>query len=280
MATTARQDRDMEKSAMTTAAQKAIGITVEVMDVEVIGADPCFAEPMEVLRTLEREIRRKELLLDSGDIEKHLDRVARDNKEATAPRFKPVPWAKPGGGRADTLRARLKRNRAELIKLEKEREKALAAAGIAPKPKPSVSATAVATALTLIRDGVRPERRDWAAERSQLQDDIQVCNAARQEQQLVVDAVRDKLSFELAVRLRSEHRAMVLKLYRALQATAKADAELRTLRASILKGGYLLRHDVLPQPTIGSTLVLGDESEFDSEISRVRRQLEQMGILT
>ncbi|MFZ1905221.1 MAG: hypothetical protein WAU56_07500 [Steroidobacteraceae bacterium] len=217
--------------------------------VERIDSSPRFATAAAILHTLEEGLRAIERESDALRLEDYLGRS----------RLKADP-------RSGELRQRLKTLR--------ESARTTQAPPVDTELPPPVKA-----ALELLRAGVRPARRDLAALLEQLEDDKAVVREAICAQHAIVEAIRGDLSADVARDVRTAHRELVLTQYRAAQQFAAAiDAE-RELRRSITGAGYTWRDDLLPAPTMRAALILGSEAEFDSEISRVRRMLEEWKVL-
>jgi hypothetical protein len=170
--------------------------------------------------------------------------------------------------RADVLRARLKQLRGP--------------APSAPQSSPAAANVppAVHAALELLRAGTRPPRRDLQRALEQLVEDADIVHAAILAQQAIVDSLKDELSADVSRQCKSAHRELLLAQYRAAQLLAVATDAERELRRSVTGAGYTFRDDLLPAPMLRSALILGSENEFDSEIARVRRQLEEWKVLT
>jgi hypothetical protein len=96
---------------------------------------------------------------------------------------------------------------------------------------------------------------------------------------VIVAEIAAELTLEYSLRLRPAWNALQLELYRAAQELARTTRRVRELRASIVAAGIGSRSDVLAMPGVRSPLILGDESDWHSEIAQWRRILEQIGIL-
>jgi hypothetical protein len=217
--------------------------------ISTIAEHPRFAEATTILRTLESGYAAIEGEVDALRIEGYLAR-------------------QPKGQRAEVLRNRLKGHRA--VNPDKH----------APAPIPKDLAPTVAAAMELLNAGVRPVRRDRKALIAQLEEDRDLLARAVREQQGVVDGLRDELSAQAAERLKAQHRELVLAQFRAAQQFAAATDALKELqRFVVVEGGYLWRADLLPAPSSRGALVLGSEIDFDSDVSRMRRLLEELTIL-
>jgi hypothetical protein len=171
--------------------------------------------------------------------------------------------------REDSLRRRLAELRASAPRAAKQAS--------APEGAPSE----VTAALELLRTGARPPRRDVRRVLEQLDRDIATVNEGLVAQKNIVACLKDELSAQVqtARGIKSAWDAIRIAKYRAAQALAAATDDERALWRSIIEAGYTRRDDLLPTPVLRAALVLGSESEFDSEISRARRWLESAEVL-
>jgi hypothetical protein len=213
---------------------------------EPIGANLRFSDAASVLRALQEGLQRLESEKAWLEAEQYLSRL-------------------PGDKRAKSARDRLAKLRP--------------VGANTPDPTPVELPLAVATALELVRHGTRPPRRDPQAAIQQCETDATLVRDAICAWQPVVDGIRDELSSEVAQRLKASHRELVLRQYRSLQVLAAATDAERAFHRSITDAGYIFRHDVLVAPTLRSALLVGSESDFDSEVSRTRRLLEELKLL-
>lgn len=217
--------------------------------IEQLEAHPRYAAAAEILRVLRSGMAQVESEIDALNIEGHL-------------------ITRPSDPRAPDLRNRLKTLRAASGKTERT-----AAAARTEMP------ATVTAALTLINDGVRPQRSNRRAAIAQLESDKEVIREAIFEQQPIVDALRDELSLEAAQRHAAAYQKLVVATYRAAQTlAAAADAE-RNFQVDFAAAGYSWRPDVMKGYALRAALILGSEHDFDSEISRARRFFEEAKIL-
>jgi hypothetical protein len=91
--------------------------------------------------------------------------------------------------------------------------------------------------------------------------------------------MRGDAAYDQAAALRKHHDALNLRLFRAAQQFAEAAEAERSLRTAFTSAGYPPRYDVLPGLQLSAVLVLGNESDFSSQISSYRRFLEDRKIL-
>jgi hypothetical protein len=222
---------------------------------ESIDSNPRYAPAAAILRTLQEGMQEIQQETDVLRIEAYL------------------------GGQAAALQGSDNQQTKDL----RERVKKHRAKAPPRKPESTVETglpAAIAAALELLRIGTRPPRRDLRALIAQLEEDHGIVHAAVIEQNAIVDSIRNELVAEQATRDQEPWNALQLRKFRALQVvTALADEEADFRQARVGAGFVPWRSDLLP--TIGSRpmLVLGSEREWDSEISRMRRQLEEQRLI-
>ena len=157
----------------------------------------------------------------------------------------------------------------------------LAAAPVAPvaASKAPAPSAAIAAGLALLAGEPVPVAPDHRARLVQLDRDRAAILAAITAQTEAVGAITAELTFRYATQLRPAWNAMQLGMYRAAQELARSAARVRDFRASITAAGIRSRSDILAMPNVRSPLILGSESQYDSEISGWRRILEKQGVL-
>jgi hypothetical protein len=230
----------------------------QIQTLERIDSSPRFATAAAILRTLQEGQRTIESRLDALRVE---ERLAFASTETSTQRLR--------------MQQRLKELRAA----------APPTSAASAKPDSQLPA-AVSAALELLRTGISPARgdarrtrKDFAQDRERLEDDREIVHRAVVLQQSAVDALRGELSCELARELLPAHRELVLAQFRAAQQlAATTDAEME-FRRKVTEAGYTWRDDLLRAPALRSALILGSESYFDSEVGRMRRQLEEWEVL-
>ena len=206
-----------------------------------------YATAMSVLSLLEQGLRRVDLEKDWLEAERWLARQPKDK-------------------RALERRDQLAKLRAPAPKV----------ADLAPGDLPP----AVREALELLKTGTRPVRQDRQAVIVALEADAQVVREAIGVWTVVVDCIRSELVAAQAKKDRKQHDELVLAAFRADQAASAAQDALAEFRRSRIDAGYTpWRSDLLPAPVSREALIRGSETDFDSEISRRRRLLEQWKIL-
>lgn len=231
-----------------------------------ISANPRFAAASAIMVRLTAGLSALDREIDALRIEQHLGTLGAESARTL---------------RNQDLRERLDRHRAASPK-EKPKPQAAPAADDLPAP--------VVVALEALDAGARARRSEKLAELEYLragaraevdllEADRVVVQRAIVAQQEVLDRLRDELSAQVAEHRKAAKRERVLAVFRAAQQFAGAiDAE-RDFDRESAEAGYTPRPDLLPTITLRSALVLGSERFFDSEISRVRRLLEEMKAL-
>ncbi|HVA41671.1 MAG TPA: hypothetical protein VNF49_13465 [Candidatus Binataceae bacterium] len=154
-----------------------------------------------------------------------------------------------------------------------------APAPVAPKSNAAAPSAAVAAGLAVLAGESVPVPPDHAARVGKLDRDHAAIRAAITAQTDVVDQLAGELTLRYATELRPAWDALQLEMYRAAQELSRSAARVRDFRAAIVAAGIGSRSDVLAMPNIRSPLILGSESQYDSEISGWRRILETQGIL-
>ncbi len=172
-----------------------------------------------------------------------------------------------GTQRDDMLRTRL----AEL-----RQDEPIVAAVDPPTDAPTA---AISAGLKVLAGEPAPKPRDYAAQIAEIDRQLEILREAELDQAAVVAEIADTVTVELLNRVAPEWAKLQLSAYRAAQELARATGRVRDLRATILNAGIELRPDILPQPAVRAPLMLGDEAEYDSEISNWRRILERLGML-
>lgn len=108
---------------------------------------------------------------------------------------------------------------------------------------------------------------------------IAALDGAIRKQNEVVDEIAGHLHLEFSQRLRPAWNQLQVELFRAGQELARATKRVRDFTAAMQTAGIRPRSDVLAQAPVRSPLILGEETNWHSEIAGWRRALEQRGIL-
>ena len=175
--------------------------------------------------------------------------------------------AKPDGPRDKLLRSRMKILRADLPPKK-------TTAGIGAEP------AEVAAALALLTGAKALPAEDRASRRMAVEREIVVVRLAVRVQETIYAEKSDELSLRKSESIRAEHDALNLQIYRAAQdLTRLVDAE-RAMRASLLRGGFVIAPEIIGPLPMSGLLLLGSESQHDSQISTCRRFLEARKVLS
>lgn len=150
--------------------------------------------------------------------------------------------------------------------------------------KPSVTdadqAPEIVAGIRLLRGEHIPPQPDRPSQIAKLREQLAVVDNAIMALAPVIEAVRSQKNFELSQRLAAYNNELTLNHYRACVEVVRSVAALRNLHTSVVRAGYgELRSDIAPETIARATLLLGLESESDSQVSTLRRHLEQRGIL-
>jgi hypothetical protein len=169
------------------------------------------------------------------------------------------------------------RERMEKARLEALRAKLAASAPPAPVQSSTGHGPAVEAGLAVIA-GQAPEKQDRAKALIALRDREEVLDKACGAQGTVVGQTRQELSATICQQLREAHDELLQKQLAAARELARATDQERAFRASILAAGYELTSAIIV-PAVRSTLMLGSEQDYDSEISSWGRTLKLNGSL-
>jgi hypothetical protein len=96
-----------------------------------------------------------------------------------------------------------------------------------------------------------------------------------------INDLRSDVGFEQAQRLKGKNDELLVGIFRCSQRLAEAYEQQRQLRAAYVRGGYTTRNDVLPGPEglTGALLLMGVESDWNSQLSQYRKFLQARGLL-
>ncbi len=132
----------------------------------------------------------------------------------------------------------------------------------------------VLAALAIAIGPQPPSAEPFADKIGRLREKVATLRAGIVVQTPVVDRVNDELSRKVALKVQTEHKSQILAIFRAAQALAAAvDAE-RATRHAVAELGFAWRQDICRVAIPAGATRLGSERNFDSDISRCRRQLE------
>jgi hypothetical protein len=234
--------------------------------IESIEGDERFKAASSILRTLEHGLTAIEAEADALRIEEHLKR-------------------QPANARAGDKR-RNSRNADLQARLDKHHAKVPAKA--AEEPTPGGLPATISAALEIIRGGlalrgpaIKPATRvDLKTLIEQFQNDQDAIRAAIFIQAPIVDGIRNELIAAQSMSDREAWQAIQLRKFRALQIVAALKDEEDEFRRNRVDGGFTpWRSDLLPSIATRPMLIVGSERDWDSEISRARRFLEESKVL-
>jgi hypothetical protein len=172
------------------------------------------------------------------------------------------------GPRIDDQRAMRDRLKAKLRKPEPE----------APKPgdlPPSILAALQVFGPDKPKD-TKPELR-----LADLQEKQVVVEAGLRDVHALIEDLRATAAYETARALQKRHQALCVDVFRAAQKLSEAAFAESSLREAFVAAGFRARSDLLPSAVaeLPSTLLLGSESQWSSQISQFRRLLTSRGLL-
>jgi hypothetical protein len=229
-----------------------------------IDADKGLEAASAILATIERGFQEIETDIGRHRREEHLGRQLQTNARAADPR-------RPIITRNDQLNDWLKKNSAA-VPTKKGVEEALT--GELPLD--------VSVALELVT-GTRPiappllDRRTLIQQLEKNRDQIR---KGRDLQKSIVDELRNELATRRSMQKQKPWSARELRIFRLFQdAAALNDEKNDDRQAEIVAGCRPWRGDLLPEVLTRVLLVLGSERDWDSEISRARRRLEELGLI-
>ncbi len=137
----------------------------------------------------------------------------------------------------------------------------------------------IASALSLIAGAPIPPSDDRSARRREIARKIATIDMALRKQQLLYhELVADK-SHAISDALRPQHDALLVEIFQAAQKLSRLVDDERDFRASVIVRGYDPSAEIIGPLNSSAALILGSERQYDSEISRIRRQLEDRGLL-
>jgi hypothetical protein len=107
---------------------------------------------------------------------------------------------------------------------------------------------------------------------------IDSLDAAIREQTSIRDAIIGELTHEYAKQLKGTWDRLQLEFYRSAQELSRNTRRVNDVRARIVAAGFR-DSQLLMTPRVNAPIVLGYETDWNSEIAEWRRVLERMGIL-
>ncbi len=231
-----------------------------------IESDKRIIDGREDLRKLNAGFAETKNKIDSLSIETHL-----------GARAQPVPRAadkakRPAVTRDDLLRDRLAKNRAQAAPAKK-----------VAQPSSGERPYAVARALEIIENpAAAPPALDNRALLKQLKSDLDEISVGIAAQTRIVNGLMEELKHSQAIKDQGPWFELQLRKFRAYQAAIAIHEEENEFMKSRFAEGFMpWRGDLLPELACRVKLVLGTErtDDYNSEISRLRRALEEHGKL-
>jgi hypothetical protein len=135
---------------------------------------------------------------------------------------------------------------------------------------------AVALALEIVQSArSAPVLLDRRALLEQLKRDEAAVERGIATQQLAIDTLRGEKKFAQASKDEGAWFALQVHRFRALQAVAALDDEMRDFMSARFNAGFSWRADLLPELALRVALTLGSERDHTSEISKMRQRLEE-----
>lgn len=164
-----------------------------------------------------------------------------------------------------------------------ERRKPLPTPTVAqPDPAPSRDSVPaeVARALPLL-DGHSPSVpwADLEHRLKQLDHYSDILGPAVRAQSKVVDEIRQRKSGEIFRRARDWHARRLVEMYRAAQQLGSAVIAMGRLSELARAAGYEPKPHLLARGSLPAAFGIGFEDRYDSQISRLRRDLEEQGLI-
>jgi hypothetical protein len=144
---------------------------------------------------------------------------------------------------------------------------------------PSAPMPAIALGLAILEGEATPAPAGHEARVRALERNRDALGAAIGAQTEILDAIADRLTLKYATQLIPAWNALQLEMYRAAQELSRATQRVQQFRSRITAAGIRSRSDLLLTPNVRAPLMLGNESQWDSEISGWRRILERLKIL-
>jgi hypothetical protein len=260
-----------------------------------------------ITREAETTERLTALALEPVDAE--AQRIRRLQVELGVVRFEDLPAAKPFLAIERTLKTSLQRimDERDLIHIEAHLSGAMGSLGVAaptgekakefrerrdrlreklkvgtvepPAPKADALPETITRALAVFTPIGVKDRPAPGARLAELDAMEIVVSAGLYDISAMIAQMRGDAGYEQAVALQKRHGALSLELFRAAQKFAEAAEAERSLRVAYTGAGYSPRYDVLPGLQLGAVLVLGNESDYTSQLSSYRRFLQDKGLL-
>jgi hypothetical protein len=274
-----------------------------------------YSEKEQLDRNAERISREAESAERLGalarePIDTEAQRIRRLQVELNIVRFEDLASAKPFLGIERTLKANLQRivDERDLIHIERHLAGAMGSLGVAaptgekarefrerrdrlkaklkagtvepPAPKADALPETITRALEVFSpDKAVKDRPTPGARLAELDEMEIVVTAGLYDIAALVRDLRGDAAYDQAAALQKRHGELSVALFRAAQKLAEVAEAERSLRTAFTSAGYSPRYDVLPGLQLSAVLVLGNESDYASQLSQYRRFLQDKGLL-
>ena len=148
-----------------------------------------------------------------------------------------------------------------------------------PAPSDGAHSEAISTAIALCAGKIVAAPPTFFEQVGEIDRQILVLDAAIFDQQAILEAAEGSFNYAASLAIAPVWHAHAVAVYRACQELSRVARQFRQYRAELITAGIRTRSDILHFPTLRSPAVVGDESEYGSEISVARRQMESWGLL-
>ena len=144
---------------------------------------------------------------------------------------------------------------------------------------PDAPSGPVALGLEILNGKPVPAPMNVADRVRDIDQQIAALQEAVRAQTEICDAIAATLTVEFATALKPRWNEIQLEMYRAAQELARSARRVREFRAAIVAAGIGSASTILSMPSVRAPLILGDESDWSSEIAGWRRTLQVLGII-
>jgi hypothetical protein len=259
--------------------------------------------------TREAETTERLTALAREPVDAETARIRQLQQTLNIVRFEDLPAAKPFLAIERTIKSSLQRimDERDLIHVERHLAGAMGSLGVAPPtgekakefrerrdrlrdrlkvgtvepPAPQADALpeTITRALEVFSDKAVKDRPAPGARLAELDEMEITVSAGLYDISAMIAQMRGDAGYEQAAALAKRHGELSLELFRCAQNFAESAERERSLRTAFTSAGYSPRYDVLPGLQLGAVLVLGNESDYTSQLSSYRRFLEDRKIL-
>jgi hypothetical protein len=144
---------------------------------------------------------------------------------------------------------------------------------------PSASSQVIAAALAIVDGAPLPPVLDHGAQLAEIDRRHAAVRAAIFEQTEECDRISNEVSYKACLEIRPRWDAAQLQMFRAAQALAAAAEHVKELRRDMVSSGIRPLSHVIKMAPVRSPLVLGSETDWNSELAQWGRILESWGLL-